>query len=113
MGRISLPLVGVASIVLFGCMQTTTQDSSAPNIADRPFPQSLTSSQWCAAAEEAKNDPKIKPNLRRRYVDAAVAHGCYGPPPKQVYYKDGATNEEFQRTRARCLMQAEMAQSGV
>jgi len=31
--------------------------------------------------------------------------------PKTVYYKAGATQEEFERTRARCLAQAESAKA--
>lgn len=30
------------------------------------------------------------------------------PPPKMVYSKPGGTNEEFRRTRAHCLVQAEL-----
>jgi hypothetical protein len=33
------------------------------------------------------------------------------PPPKKQWYKQGATAEEFQRTRARCIMNAESAAS--
>lgn len=31
------------------------------------------------------------------------------PPLQRKYYKEGANDEEFQRTRARCLMNAEAA----
>jgi hypothetical protein len=35
------------------------------------------------------------------------------PPPKpSVYYKEGASNEHFQRARAGCLGRAEIAESG-
>lgn len=33
------------------------------------------------------------------------------PPPKMVWSKPGATNEEFQRASAGCLMRAEIAES--
>ena len=107
-------LIGLTAVILFGCAQTTVQSQEPPTIADRPFPRSLSSSQWCAAADEARNNPRINPTLRQRYIDAAAANGCYGPTPvrKQVYQKQGATNEEFQRTKAHCLMQAEIAESG-
>jgi len=66
----------------------------------------------CEAAEAAKTDPKMSPEHRRHYAEAAKENGCYdAPPPKEVYYKRGASNEEFERTRARCLMQAEIARS--
>ena len=108
-------LIGLVSMLPLCCTQITMRDVvSASDIAERPFPQSLTSSQWCAAAEEAKNSATITPDLRQRYIDAASASGCYGPPPKpkpQVYRKNGTSDEDFQRARARCLMEAEKAKS--
>jgi hypothetical protein len=32
--------------------------------------------------------------------------------PAKVYFKPGASSEEFQRTRARCLVQAQTAEAG-
>jgi len=86
MHRVSLPCAGLTAIWMFGCMPATRDDSSALHLSDRPAPQSRTSAGQTAVAS---------PSLI----------------PKQVYRKDGATNEEFQRTRARCLMQAEIAES--
>jgi hypothetical protein len=74
MGRIFLPIVGFAPIMLFGCTLPTVQSTPAPNIADQPLP-------------------------------------APPPQPKQVYHKEGATNEDFQRAKARCLIQAETAKS--
>jgi hypothetical protein len=34
------------------------------------------------------------------------------PPPPKHWYKQGASTEEFQRTRARCIMNAEMSDGG-
>jgi hypothetical protein len=102
-----VPLIGLALTVL-GCARAAP-DPLAVNIANRPFPESLPTSQWCEAAEEAKNEPQINPDLRQRYIDAATKSGCYGPPPRKtqpVYQKPGATDEEFQRTKARCLVQS-------
>ena len=45
----------------------------------------------------------------------AVAVGPVTPPPppvEKVYFKRGASNEDFQRARANCLMRAEIAESG-
>jgi hypothetical protein len=33
------------------------------------------------------------------------------PEPPMVYYKPGASDEDWQRAKARCLMQGEMAKS--
>jgi hypothetical protein len=107
---IRLSLVGLAAITLLGCAQTT-HEPPALNIADRPFPKSQPTTQWCQAAEEAKSEPKISPDLRQQYINAATNNGCYGPPPPKpqpVYQKAGATNEEFQRTKARCLLESGM-----
>lgn len=40
-----------------------------------------------------------------------VAYQPYSPPKPPAYFKQGATNEEFQRTKAGCMMKAEIAES--
>jgi hypothetical protein len=42
---------------------------------------------------------------------SAASTASAAPTPKMVYYKTGATQEEFERTRARCLAQAETAKA--
>jgi hypothetical protein len=107
-----LAALGLTIALLPGCAHHDA-DPVPPNIADRPFPPS---NKWCAAAEQAKNEPNIDPDLCRRYVDAATVNGCYGPPPPKpspIYQKAGATNEEFQRTKARCLCKAGVEQISI
>jgi hypothetical protein len=53
MGRISLPLLGLTIVLLPRCAYHDA-DPVPLNIADRPFPQSLTGNQWCVVAEEAR-----------------------------------------------------------
>jgi len=56
----------------------------------------IGSREWRAAAEEAKDESKFNPDIRRPYIDAAVENGCYSPaltPSKQVHLEDGATSE--------------------
>jgi hypothetical protein len=75
---------------------------------------------WCrtAASPVAIEDLRISAALLLMgcvHDQAPVPVATATPPPKPapalVYFKQGASNEDFQRARANCLMRAEIAES--
>jgi hypothetical protein len=49
---------------------------------------------------------------RDQQLAAVAAAPPPKPPPQRGYFKEGASSEEFQRTKAGCLVRAESAAPG-
>lgn len=78
---------------------------------------SMPSPEWCKVVDAALANPRTDPATRDKYIATGQANHCpnqlfmepqkaVAPPPKKQWHKDGAGAEEFQRTRARCIMNA-------
>jgi hypothetical protein len=120
-------VVGLAIIVVaysgFAKAQTPSTVDMIAGATFVPPPASLPSMpspEWCKVVDAALANPHADSATRDQYIATGQANHCphqmfmeprkaVASPPKKQWHKGGAGAEEFQRTRARCVMNASSA----